>query len=208
MTADRPNNNNDQPQQFLFGLETLTQRLYDYVDTLSSSKRKTRGAVWLGIALVFIIVASLPLPDFLFWLSPIIGLPAGIILFAFILSLLRVTRAKDWKLVKIKEWAVPRKRVTYVIIGVILFATFLIFSSTWLPQGVGGALTIVVALSSYNIVRRTPYELELAAKGIPDPRDFQDTDDTTDWDEDEYDQFSSDYIDDDDDENYGLRRPN
>lgn len=186
-----------QPAVNTWGFESLTQRLYEYVDSLSSSKRKTLGFVWVGVAAVFIVVASLPLPSFLFWVTPIIGVPSGIILFALLLSLLRVTRLRELQVVNLREWATPRRRVTFVIVGVILFAALLLLLSQWgVPQGVGGALTIVAALSGYNIIRRTPYEIELAAKGIPDPREYI----ADEFEDEEDEEDSSDYIDDEDNE--------
>lgn len=155
------------------GFEALTNRLYLYVEGLTSSQRNVQGGIWLLIAAFFMVAASLPLPGFLSWLVPIIGVPGGLILYALAVSFVRVTNLKTWRVFNVKDWAVPRQRVTYVAIGGIIALAILIVIGRWLPTGIGGSLIVLLALTGFNTIRRTPYELELAAKGIPDPRELE-----------------------------------
>lgn len=164
---------NNQPRQTnSFGFEALLNRLYTFVDNLEPSKRKSYGIGWLVIAILLAGVASVPLGDNLRWVAAVVGWPAGVILFALALSLVRTTSIKNWGIFSYKERVPPKKRVSAVIIGLVIVAILLISVSRYAPLGVGGTVMIFAALLAYQIIRRTPEELALAAQGIPDPREF------------------------------------
>ncbi len=154
------------------GFEDLTSRLYDFVDNLDTNKRVVYGIIWFVIAAALMVAATLPLPDYLTFVSPVVGIPAGFILFVLGLSLIHSTNLQTWGLFQLKETLPPRKRVTPTMLGVAAVLALLIVCSSWIPVGVGGAIAVATALTAYNIIRRTPYEMELAMKGIPDPRDY------------------------------------
>lgn len=168
--------NNQVQQVNPWGFQALTDRLYAFVDSLNSSKRKTYGFTWLAIAIVLAVVASLPLPGSLRWVSAIVGWPSGVILFALTLAVIHGTSLKDTSLFHYKDRVPPRRRVPVVIIGLILVAVLLIATSSFIPTGVGGTIIIYAALSAYNIIRRTREELALAAQGLPDPREIPEDD--------------------------------
>lgn len=169
--------NNTPQQPNVFGFEALVNRLYAFVDALAPSKRKTYGLGWLGIAVLFAVAASVPLGDNLRWVSASVGWPAGIIVFALVLSVFRVTRLKDLSILNYKTTTPPRKRVPVVMIGLVLIAIVLISTSSFLPLGVGGTIIIFSALLAYQVIRRTPEELALAAQGLPDPRELPEDED-------------------------------
>lgn len=156
-----------------WGFEALTTRLHNFVDSLDSSKRTLYWFIWLFIAAVLIVAASLPLPDALGWIRPIVGTPAGIIVFALGLSLIYGTTLGELNIFSYKDNVIPRRRVTPVLIGLTIVAAILIAVGSWLPPGIGGSIMVASALAAYNIIRRTPYEIELATKGIPDPREYE-----------------------------------
>lgn len=161
------------PEPNPLGFEVLTNRLYLYVEGLTSKQRKTQGIIWLAIAAVFMVASSLPLPPAINWIVPIIGVPGGVILFVLGLAVVHVTSLKNWRIFSLKDWAVPRKRATYVGIGAIISIAALIVLSRFIPTGIGGSLIVLIALTGFNALRRTPYEADLAARGIPDPRETE-----------------------------------
>jgi hypothetical protein len=164
-------NVNENPNSW--GFEALTVRLRNFVDSLEPSKRKTYWFIWLAIAAVLIVASSLPLPDNLNFIRPVVGTPAGLIVFALGLSIVYGTKIGEWNLFNYKEEVIPKKRVTPVLIGLTIVAALLIVAGSWMPVGVGGSIMVAAALTAYNIIRRTPYEIELAMKGIPDPREYE-----------------------------------
>jgi hypothetical protein len=164
-------NINENPNTW--GFEALTVRLRNFVESLDSGKRKVYWFVWLGIAAVLIVASSLPLPDQLSLIRPIVGTPAGVIVFALGLSLVYGTSLGEWNIFNYKDNVIPKRRVTPVLVGLTLVAALLIVSASWMPIGVGGSIMVAAALTAYNVIRRTPYEIELAMKGIPDPREYE-----------------------------------
>ena len=156
----------------VWSVESLTQRLYDFVDSLSDAKRKSYGIAWLVIAVVLMVVASIPLDASLRWVSVLVGWPAGVILFCLGLSLVHTSSLKDTELFRYKERVPPKKRVPAVILGLIVVAVILITTSAFIPLGVGGTLMIFAALTAYNVIRRTKEEILLASQGLPDPREL------------------------------------
>jgi cobalamin synthase len=160
------------PQPNPWGYDMLIHRLYAFVDSLNTSRRKTYGISWLVIAVLLATAASLPLPDGLRWVSVLVGWPAGVIAFALALALVHGTDLKNNSIFEYKERVPPKKRVSAVIIGLVVVAAILISTSSFLPSGVGGVIIIFSALLAYNVIRRTPEEMALAAQGLPDPREI------------------------------------
>jgi len=165
-----------QPQQTNpWGFESLLTRFYDFIDSMTPSKRKVYGFGWLAIAAVLMAIASLPLGDGLRWVSAIVGSPSGVILFLLAVAVIHSTSLNEMSLFKIKQNIPPRKRVPLVAVGLIVVAATLIASSSVIPIGVGGSIVVAIALGSYNIIRRSPEELRWAAQGLPDPREIEES---------------------------------
>lgn len=166
---------NEQPNSW--GFETLVTRLYHFVETLESNKRVIYGIIWLAIAIILTVAASLPLAPSLHIVSVIVGFPSGVILFALILSVIHTTQLKDMTLFQYKEYTLPKNRIAAVIIGFLIVIVLLIISTPFIPTGVGGMVIILAALSAYNIIRRTKTEISYANQGLPDPRELGNKDD-------------------------------
>lgn len=165
------NNSDDKPVVPTYGFEDITNRFYDFVDKMGTRK-VIYAVVWLVIAIALAVAASLPLPSQLSWVAPIVGIPAGIILFGLGLGVVHTTKLQNWGLFQVKNNYSQRRRVVPVLFGVGAVVALLITAGAAVPTGVGGAIMVATALTAYNVIRRTPYEIELANKGIPDPRDY------------------------------------
>jgi uncharacterized membrane protein len=133
------------------------------------------GIGWFAIAAVLITVASLPLGDGLRWVSAIVGSPAGVIIFLLFIGIIHSTRLNDMMFFRIKETTPPRKRVPLVVVGLIIIAGTLIAGGGAVPIGVGGSIVVAISLGAYNIIRRSPEELAWAARGLPDPREIEES---------------------------------
>lgn len=164
-------NSEDKPVVSPYGFEDIIRRFYDFVDKLGTRKT-VHAVVWFVIAIVLAIAASLPLPAGLSWITPIVGIPAGIIIFALGLGVVHSTKLKYWAMFQVKEKYSQRRRVVPALFGAGAVVAVLIISAGVIPTGVGGAIIVATALTVYNVIRRTPYEIELANKGIPDPREY------------------------------------
>lgn len=169
--------NNIPDQTNPWGFEALTNKLYEFADSLEGKRKTSYGIAWLIIAIILIVVASLPLGEGLRIVSVIVGWPAGVILFALILSTIHSTKLHDLEIFRYKEVAPPKKRVSAVVIGLVFVAALLIATAAYVPVGLGGTIMILSALAAYNIIRRTKEELALAAAGLPDPRELPDDED-------------------------------
>lgn len=140
-------------------------------------------------------VASLPYPPALSWVTAIAGAPAGVIVFLLGLSVIYYGDNDQNKIFQYKNKVPQQKRLLPAFVGSIIAVTILITSSTWLPKGVGGVMMIVIVLSAANFIRRTPYEIELTMKGLPDMRGVTEDEDLE-YDEDEYEYYEEYYEDD------------
>lgn len=164
-------NNNTEPE--VWGFEALVNRIKNFVQTSEAGTLRTYFIVGLIISVVLMVAASLPYGEGFTWVSPLTGVPAGIILFALTLGLIYGTSLGDSRIFQWKENTPPKKRVAPVIVGIAIVFAILIAANSWLPLGVGGAVMVVTALSAYNLIRRTPYEIKLALQGLPDPREYE-----------------------------------
>lgn len=156
-----------------FGFDSLLERFYNHVDSIPKKHRKAQFFIWFAVALVLVAAASFPIPEELRFIAAIVGTPAGILLFLLGLAVVRTTPLKTWSLFRVREIAVPQRRVIYVVSGLVVLAVSLFFLSTTLPffpLGLGGAIAIIAALTAVNTLRRTPEELYYAQMGLRDPR--------------------------------------
>jgi hypothetical protein len=154
------------------GMESIINRFYNMIDSLSDQKRIGYSIGWALIAIVLVVAASLPLGDSFRWISAIAGAPAGIIIFGLILTLIHTTSLKDLSLFKIRETKTPRQRIPIALSVLGAIVVILILIASYIPIGVGGVTIIIACLSAFNIIRRTPQELSWASQGIPDPREL------------------------------------
>lgn len=162
-----------QPQS-QWGFDALMERFYLFVNELSSTQKKTYLIGWSLVSIVLIVGASLPLGADLRWVSAIVGSPAGVIVFLILAGVVETTNLKDSNIFKFKQNNPPKRRVSIVAFCLAVLGVGLIAVSSFLPLGVGGTIVVVAALTSYNIIRRTPEEIALAQQGIPDPREIED----------------------------------
>lgn len=163
--------NNTEPE--VWGFELLVNKVKNFVQTSESGTLKTYLIVGLIISAVLMVAASLPYGEGFTWVSPLTGVPAGIILFALILGLIYGTPLGETRMFLWKENTPPKKRIAPVGVGIAIVFALLIAANSWLPLGVGGAIMVVTALTAYNLIRRTPYEIKLSLQGIPDPREYE-----------------------------------
>lgn len=159
---------------------TLYDRYLLWLDELGSGKRLRWALGSLALAAVLIALASLSFLNLWEWIYVVIGAPAGLILFLNLVGLAYFTRLSETGLVAYKETYPPARRVRDTAIGVIAFLVLLLVAGTYIivPKGVGGALIILVALTAFNIVRRTPDEIRYSVAGLPDPREIREDDDS------------------------------
>lgn len=185
----------DEYSQPPVGIESMLQSYYAFLQNTEKPKLIKYGIAWGAIALVLIVVASIPLPEGLTWISGVAGAPAGVILFLGVLALIQLTSLKDTSMAQIRTEKSPRQRMP-VALGIVFAAVvLLLLIAASIPFGVGGVTIVIAALSAFNIARRTPQELEWAKQGIPDPREFI-------IDEDDQ---ETEYYDDEDDEDQAPR---
>ena len=159
---------------------TLYDRYVLWLDALGRGKRLRWALGSLAIATALIVLASLTFLNLWEWVYVVIGVPAGVILFLNLVGAAYFTRLSETQLVAYKETYPPARRVRDSAIGVISFLVLLLVAGTYIavPKGVGGALIILVALSAFNIVRRTPEEIRYSVAGLPDPRELREDDDS------------------------------
>lgn len=154
------------------GFDALSRRLYAFVDSLDTGKRKLYGFSWLAIAVVLAIAASMDIGSDLRLVTVAVGFPSGVILFILAVAVVHGTSLKDKSFFQWKQRTLPKKRVSAAAVGMVAVATLLVGGSGFIPTGLGGTLIVFSALSAYNIIRRTQEELTLAALGLPDPREI------------------------------------
>lgn len=198
------NSGEENPQVYVpakYGMEDLVSRLYTMVDAWDGRKRVVQGIVWFLIACVLMVAATLPLPDFLNFVRPIVGIPAGVILFSLIISIIHVTSLRDKKLFLLRENYPQSRRVPVALVGLAILVFLTVASSSWLPSGCAGAILIAGVLGVVNIIRRTPYESQLALQGLIDPREYVEKEFV---DDENY--FSDDIEDEEDDGSQDTRR--
>ena len=186
------------------GFEVLTGKLKVAVSELSQSQKITYGIIGLVLVIVLAIASSLSFPANLRFIVPLVGVPGGIILFVLVLGFYYSSSIQEWNIFGWKERTPPRQRLVPVIVGAVIVSVIIVITA--MPAGVGGVIMVVVALTSYNLIRRTPYELDLSKKGLPDPREFSDAVDEENQYAEEY--VDEDYYEDEEDEPYSQARGN
>lgn len=169
---------NQVPPPGLFA--NLYNRYIVKLDEFGQGRRLRYALLSLLLAAVLIALSSLtflPVPTFVLG---IIGAPAGAILFLNLVGAAYFTKLSEASLMNYKETYPPARRIRDVAIGVVVVIVALLVAGAYVdvPQGIGGALIVLVALLAYQIVRRTPEEIRYAVAGLPDPREIKEEDES------------------------------
>lgn len=147
-------------------------RYHAFLDNKTSAQKKQAFILWGVIALVLLGASVVPLPEEFRVLSALVGTPAGVILWFLIAGLFRETKLKDSWLGTLKEAYSPAKRKRGMFVGLALFVIIVVFTSTWLPYGIGGILAVMFAMFGFYFLSKTDEEKKLDEYGLPDPRDY------------------------------------
>jgi len=168
--ARRTNN-----EQSFEGFGTFYNRFVNYAVNLSSAQKRTQTILGVIIILVLSTLASIPFvkEEWFQWVQALVGFPAGVILFAILVGLVKTTKFGNSEIFLFKERNSHNQRIRAVAIFSVIVIIILIFVGKFLPYGVGGTLVVAMALTIYNLLRRTPEEISLGKQGIVDPRDIR-----------------------------------
>lgn len=153
-----------------FSIERMMASFKEKCLSIPSKKAKT---IIIGGTLLSIgIIAAVTLLDFIpQWLFPFLTWPIGIFLFCVGSYCVYKYEEKHPDTLTLKErWSFRRRIKIFSVLGVVYIA-LLLFVSPYIPNSLGGVITIAVILGAYNAIRRSPDELRLAELGIIDPRD-------------------------------------
>ncbi len=123
------------------------------------------------IILVLPTVASLLeniIPKFL---TVALAFPAGVGLFAYLLGVAFFIERKRPQKLTIKERFSFSQRMKGTISGGLVAIALIIYVGRYIPYSFGGILALTVALTVYNLLQRTPQEIEIYESGALDPRD-------------------------------------
>jgi hypothetical protein len=159
--------------------EGYYQIFLNYLQGKTEGERQRYAIASLVLAAVLMTLSSLTvlvnLNDLLMTIiTVLIGFPAGVILFLNAVGFVHFSAIGNWRIFGWKDRTTPPRRIRAVSITVIIIIIVLIIINSRIPEGIGGAIVVLTALSGFNIVRRTPEELRLARLGLPDPRDIED----------------------------------
>lgn len=103
-----------------------------------------------------------------------LSFPAGIVLFLYVLGIAFILERKNPERTSLKERFSFLQRLKGSIAGGIVMLGIVIALGKYLPYAFGGVIILATALTIYNILQRTPLEIEYYEKGITDPRDEKD----------------------------------
>lgn len=149
----------------------IENRLSQWFDSLTNANLKTFVIVSSVVAVILIILASLSsVFGFDSYIEVIIGTPAALIVAVLLYYFLEYRKLI---VTKYKNNVLHKKRVTNVIIFWALLIPVLIFSSDYIPVGLGGVLIINSFLWSVVVLRRTDGELYYYMNGLVDPRELE-----------------------------------
>lgn len=149
----------------------IENKLSDWFDALTESNLKTFIVVSSIFSVILVILASLSsLFGFASFVEVIIGTPAALLV---AVMLYYFVEYKKQIITKYKENVLYKKRLTNVIIFWAVLMPVLIFSSAYIPVGIGGVLIINAFLWSVIVLRRTDTEFYYYMNGLVDPRELE-----------------------------------
>lgn len=160
----------EKPAQRISLTNDIAIRLTTWLDSLTESNRKTFITTAIITAVVLMVLASLEFLNFYEWVYVAIGVPAGIIS---VIVLYYYIEYKKHLITEYKEKIAYRKRVRHVIIGWAILIPVLIFSTNYMPKGLGGTIMIASFIATLLIVRRTDDEFYYFTNGLVDPREIE-----------------------------------
>lgn len=140
--------------------------------SLQQEKNRTITLITIGLVISAVIIAGVTLiPVIPSWAYPFLTFPIGIFLFlaGLHLSFKYEESKEDYVPLKTK-WSF-KKRLKMFSLFAVIFIAFVLGIRNYIPEALGGSITIAMLLTFYNAVRRSPEELQLDAAGIADPRD-------------------------------------
>jgi hypothetical protein len=174
-------------------LDELMLSLSKRLDKIPVGKGQATAIKWGIIAAVLIAASSVlfylgvngTIPWMGSWIPALIGAPAGIILYVIGLGIIQRTKAGEWEIFHMRENYSFKQRLKRIAVWFGVYALIFIPSGKYIPYGLGGAILIVLVMTAITTGRRTPAEILLAKKGLPDPRDLEALDDLDDYAEEE-----------------------
>lgn len=152
--------------------QLMISRYHSYLDSRTSTQKRTALVIWSVIALVLLAASVIPIPEEFRVLSALVGTPAGVIIWFILAGLFRETKLSESWLANLKASFSPARRARGVYIGVALFVIIIIFTSSWIPYGIGGIVAVILAMFCFYFLAKTDEEKKLDEYGLPDPRDY------------------------------------
>lgn len=167
-------NNNPQDPKDIVGFKELHQKYKSWLLSLSAETLKKYAIFAAGIIILLTAAASFLEPYIPQALVVVLAFPAGIGLFLYVLGFTFLLERKHPERKTIKERFSFLQRMKGCVAGGIVALAIIIFMGRSIPYAVGGVLVLLTALSIYNILQRTPQEIEYYEAGLTDPRDEED----------------------------------
>lgn len=140
----------------------------------SDAQMKQKSVLGIIIAVLLIGVSSaLHYLDIIgTWIPSFLGAPAGIII-ALLILCWSYRKNEDGLFSDFRESRTFKQRVRFVAVVMVVLIAIIIPLGQYIPFGIGGTIMILATLLAIVALYRTPYEKNLAVKGLPDPRDLQ-----------------------------------
>lgn len=167
------NNQSSEPRDIL-GFKDLHAKYKLWLLSLSADALKKYAIFAAVIILVLPAIATLLEKFIPQAILVALSFPAGIGLFLYVLGIAFILERKNPERITIKERFSFLQRMKGSIAGGIVTLGIVIALGKYLPYAFGGVIVLATALAIYNILQRTPLEIEFYEKGITDPRDEQD----------------------------------
>lgn len=140
--------------------------------SLKQEKGKTISLVVGGLIVSAVVIALVTfVPIIPSWAYPFLTFPIGIFLFLAGLHLSFKYELSHPEHVPIKTRWSFRRRIKMFALFAVLFMALLLGARNYIPEALGGSITIAALIAFYNAIRRSPEEIKLDAAGITDPRD-------------------------------------
>lgn len=154
----------------VFSVERVMENIRERC--LSIPKSKARAIIIAGSLISAAIIAAVSLLSFIpQWLNPFITFPIGLFIFLVALYYVHQYQENNPDKLTIKErWSFKSRIKIFAIIGVV-YTALLLLASQYIPNALGGVITIAVIFGMYNVIRPSPDEIALAELGLADPRD-------------------------------------
>lgn len=157
------------------GFGYFYDRFVTWVENMSPAKRKSNLIVGIILTVLLAGVSSIPLvkADWYQWVQAFVGLPAGFILFGILVGIMKTTKVGEWNIMGFKARNSAAQRIKKLLVVIAILVIIFMLIGAYIPYGVGGTLMVAIALTIYNLLRRTPTEIALAKQGVIDPRDVK-----------------------------------